>query len=89
MSKNKFQSTKNIGMGILQGLESMDDISIKNDEKKEDIKVVKNKKSKRSFMLKDSQIEKLYELKFKYIHQDLSDIVGLAIDEFHEKYKDK
>jgi hypothetical protein len=88
--KKKFKSTEDIGLGILQGLEKMNDISEsseKNDIKQESNKTLIKSKSKRSFMLNDNQIKTLYKLKLEYIHQDLSEIVGLAIDEFYERYQ--
>ena len=47
----------------------------------------KAKKKKRSFMLENSQIEKLYLLKARNNDMTLSEIVGNAIDDYYEEHK--
>ncbi|WP_129596254.1 hypothetical protein [Anaerophilus nitritogenes] len=71
---------KNVSTGILNGLEEMNSVQ------EEKSKGVKEEKSKRSFMLTESQIEKIYLLKAKYKEKDLSTFVGEAIEEYYEKH---
>lgn len=76
--------------GIMDGLEddNKENKSSK-EEKNKRVKEEKNKSSKeetkkRSFMLTNSQIEKLYLLKAKNSDMTLSKIVGQAIEKFYE-----
>jgi hypothetical protein len=87
--KNKAEGIK----GIMDGLEDSEKEVEKSKGSKEDkskrVKEDKNKsskeeKKKRSFMLTNSQIEKIYLLKAKNSNMTLSEIVGQAIEEFYE-----
>ncbi|MBM7624917.1 hypothetical protein [Sporohalobacter salinus] len=92
---------KDKSKGILDGLNEINEMeeNQKNKRKKEEktTKTKNNKntksnqdeskiiKKKRSFMLKENQIEKLYMMKAKDRNKTLSEIVGKAIDLFYEK----
>lgn len=78
MDKNDLNK---LSKGILDGLMETNKISESKSKK------VNEQKSKRSFMLTDDQIRMLYELKLKFIHEDLSTIVGKAIEEFYNAQK--
>jgi|Wag4MinimDraft_13_1082653.scaffolds.fasta_scaffold06223_2 hypothetical protein len=85
--KNKAEGIK----GIIDGLEDTENESEK-EEKSKRAKEQKNKsskeeKKKRSFMLENSQIEKLYLLKARNNDMTLSEIVGNAIDDYYEEHK--
>ena len=81
------------GLGILEGLSTLEnpsDTENKEEQKKKGVKGekkknIKEQKSKRSFMLTASQIEKIYLLKAKNPDKDLSVIVGNAIDLYFDK----
>ena len=81
------------GLGILEGLNTLDnpaDTENKEEQKNKRVeeekkKDIKEQKSKRSFMLTASQIEKIYLLKAKNPDKDLSVIVGNAIDLYFDK----
>ena len=87
MNKN----IKNVGAGILSGLESLNDIAIKEQKSKTveepKSKKVKEEKSKRSFMLEHEHIRMLYELKQTFINKDLSVLVGESIEDYYNKNK--
>ena len=83
---------KNIGKGILDNLEALEETGQTKADSKESKRViteksksVKEEKSKRSFMLTASQIEKIYLLKVKFPNRDLSEMVGQSIEEFYNK----
>lgn len=78
MDKNDLNK---LSKGILDGLMETNKISESKSKK------VNEQKSKRSFMLTDDQIRMLYELKLKFIHEDLSTIVGKAIEDFYNIQK--
>lgn len=87
--RNKIRT---LGTGLMEGLGQMDGIESGNvqEEKSNGAKEQKsksNKKTKRSFMLTDSQIECLYLLKSKNPSVDLSELVGQAIMDLYEKSK--
>jgi len=81
------------GLGILAGLNTLEnpaDTGNKKEQESKGVKGEKNKsvkeqKSKRSFMFTASQIEKIYLLKAKHPDKDLSVIVGDAIDLYFDK----
>lgn len=91
--KRNAESLKETGLGILEGLNTLEnptEIENKEEQKSKGIKEEKNigvkeQKSKRSFMLTDSQIEKIYLLKSKNPNKDLSTIVGDAIELYFDK----
>ena len=87
--KNKAEGIK----GIMDGLEDNEEDNKKNkgskEEKSKRVKEEKSKsskeeKKKRSFMLTNSQIEKIYLLKAKNSNMTLSEIVGQAVEEFYK-----
>lgn len=76
------ENLNKISKGILEGLEDDNNLKAKEDKSKS----VNNPKSKRSFMLTDNQVKMLYELKLKLIHEDLSTIVGKAIENYYNSF---
>ncbi len=72
-----------ISKGILDSLQDAEDITLKEYKSKK----VNKSKSKRSFMLTDEQIRMLYELKLKFLHEDLSTILGKAIENYYNSNK--
>jgi hypothetical protein len=85
--KNKAEGIK----GIMDGLEDVEENKNKRSKeekskrvKEEENKNFKEEKKKRSFMLTNSQIEKIYLLKAKNNNMTLSEIVGQALEEFYE-----
>ena len=76
------ENLNKISKGILEGLEDDNNLKAKEDKSKS----VNNPKSKRSFMLTDKQIRMLYELKLELIHEDLSTIVGKAIESYYNSF---
>ncbi|MGC9080002.1 MAG: hypothetical protein ACP5G1_04660 [Nanopusillaceae archaeon] len=72
-----------ISKGILDSLQDAEDITLKEYKSKK----VNKAKSKRSFMLTDEQIRMLYELKLKFLHEDLSTILGKAIENYYNSNK--
>jgi hypothetical protein len=81
---------KDKAKGILDGLS--EDAESEKEEKSKRVKEQKSKsskeeKKKRSFMLENSQIEKLYLLKARNNDMTLSEIVGNAIDDYYEEHK--
>jgi hypothetical protein len=86
------KEVKEKAKGIWDGLKESDENESKKEEKSKGIKEQKNKsskveKKKRSFMLENSQIEKLYLLKARNNDMTLSEIVGNAIDDYYEEHK--
>lgn len=51
------------------------------------IEEIKLNETKRSFMLTESQIEKLFQMKMIYRNKTLSEIVGDAIDIYYDEFK--
>lgn len=78
MSKEELNK---ISKGILDSLQDTKDITLK------EYKGKKVNKSKRSFMLTDEQIRMLYEMKLKFLHEDLSTILGKAIENYYNSNK--
>ena len=84
------KEVKEKAKGILKRME--DDDENEKEEKSKRVKEQKNKsskveKKKRSFMLENRQIEKLYLLKARNNDMTLSEIVGNAIDDYYEEHK--
>ena len=76
--------------GILAGMDDAEESE--KEEKSKRVKEQNNKsskveKKKRSFMLENRQIEKLYLLKARNNDMTLSEIVGNAIDDYYEEHK--
>lgn len=98
--KGDMTNIKNLGKGILDSLQGMEEESTditeekSNDVKEEKSNTVKNTKgekepkSKRSFMLKETTIHKLSLLKLCMNDKDLSTIVEEAIDMYFDKNKE-
>lgn len=90
---NKKDDTKeleNLGKGILSSLKDINDIEETskpiNKEMSKQVKEEKTKKQKKNFMLTDTAVNQLFELKFKYRKKDYSQIVEDAIAEYYAKY---
>lgn len=84
------------GKGILNGLNEINEMeeeqekskeekNSKNKDTKDNEKKSKIAKKKRSFMLKEDQIERLYMMKAKDRNKNLSQLVGAAIDLYYEE----
>ncbi len=91
MSKSRY---KGKAKGIMDGLEDHEEKSngVK-DEKSKSVNKGKNDSSKedrkkRSFILSETQVEKLYMLKAKNKDKTLSAMVGEAIEEYYEQHMD-
>lgn len=90
MEDNKVKDKAEGIKGIMDGLENNDKESKGSKEekskrvKKEKSKSSKEEKKKRSFMLTNSQIKKIYLLKAKNSNMTLSEIVGQAVEEFYK-----
>lgn len=56
------------------------------DETLNTVKEEKKKKEKKNFMLTETAVNQLFELKFKYRKKDYSQIVEEAIAEYYEKH---
>ena len=78
--------------GIIDGLEDSEKNSDKVNEEKskradtEKNNSLKDEKKKRSFMLTESQVEKLYMLKAKNSDRTLSAMVGEVIEEYYKRH---
>lgn len=93
--KVKRSSIETTRLGILDGLNDLESNDLESNEfeseetKSKYIKEYKSKssldkKSKRSFMLTERQIEMIYLLKAKNPNKDLSTMVGEAIEKYFE-----
>lgn len=88
--KVKRSSIETTRLGILDGLNDLESNEFEPEETKSKyIKEYKSKssldkKSKRSFMLTEKQIEMVYLLKAKNPNKDLSTMVGEAIEKYFE-----
>lgn len=80
------KTLSSISKGILDGLDSTETEAINSKEQKSK-RVKEGKKKKRSFMLTEKQIKRLYELKYDLVEKDLSTIVGEAIEMYYEAKK--
>lgn len=83
MSKRE-RNIKSVSSGILSGLEEMNQSDQVQEIKKEVVKVVKEEKIKRSYMLTEDQIDRVLLLKMKRKVKDYSIVVGEAIDFYYE-----
>ncbi|ARC83076.1 hypothetical protein U732_69 [Clostridium argentinense CDC 2741] len=98
--KNVLEEVENVGLGILENLNSANtenpkrvkkEISqsvsedINNNVKTQKSKSVKEVRSKRSFMIKETSIKKLEVLKLVLDNAELSTIVEDAIDNYFEE----
>jgi hypothetical protein len=84
-------SISTLGKGVLDLFENDANASIPetNVSKDDNSKTVKETKSKRSFMLTDTAVQRLNLLKLCSVdNKDLSSIVEAAINEYFEKNKD-
>jgi len=75
---------KNKAQGIMDGLEEMENEADTNKEnksgKEKKSKRANKDKSKRSFMLTEDEIKKIYIMKAKFQDKTLSEIVGEAVN---------
>jgi len=89
MKDNKVKDKAEGIKGIMDGLEDNEKSKSSKEDKNKRVKEDKSKsskeeKKKRSFMLTNSQIEKIYLLKAKNNNMTLSEIVGQAVEEFYK-----
>ena len=88
MADDVKKKAKGILAGMDDDVEEIKEIEENNKRVKEQKnKSSKEEKKKRSFMLENSQIEKLYLLKARNNDMTLSEIVGNAIDDYYEEHK--
>lgn len=93
-NKDMKNSISNLGKGVLNLLEDDQPVNADNnantetsDTKQKNSKTVKEIKSKRSFMLKESTVQRLNLLKLCSTDKDLSTIVEDAINKYFEENK--
>lgn len=93
VKKNDKVDIENIGKGILDNLGEINNMKQSNStsvkEQKSisvnnDISKDTKQRSKRSYVLSDEAVQKLYELKLKWVKKDLSQIVEEAIIKYYE-----
>ncbi|MBU3130723.1 hypothetical protein [Clostridium tagluense] len=87
--KTDIKGLANIGKGILSSLEDINNMEETSNQVKEEMcKPVieeKKKKEKKNFMLTETAIDQLFQLKFKYRKKDYSTIVEEAIAAYYQK----
>lgn len=81
------ENNKDIKEDKSKGVKEENGKSLKEEEELN--KKAKVEKSKRSFMLEETTIQNLYELKLKWVKKDLSEIVAEAINEYYAKHISK